>query len=119
MRLETDKIQTYIGFCIRARKIIFGAEMIERHKKGIPLLLIDGSIGKNSLKTILQVRERQGCPLYQTAEGALGEWVHRPAVKVVAIQDNHLAEAIIKAATGEPKLKLYSGGINETYGKEI
>ena len=38
MRLETSKIQTYIGFCIRARKIIFGAEMIERHKKGIPLL---------------------------------------------------------------------------------
>ena len=117
--MGNGKIETYLGFCIRARKIIFGAEMIERQQKGIPLLIVDGSIGKNSLKTILRVCERQGCPLYQTDEGTLAEWVHRPAVKAVAVQDKNLAVAIMKESDGEPRIRLYSGGINSTYGKEI
>ena len=110
--MEKSKIETYLGFSIRSRKIIFGAEMIERKKKGVYLLVIDGSIGKNSLKTILLAKEKLGCPLYTTDEGALAEWVHRPAVKAVAITDNNLASAMIKSADGEPKFKLYSGGNN-------
>lgn len=110
--MEKSKIETYLGFSIRSRKIIFGAEMIERKKKGVYLLVIDGSIGKNSLKTILLAKEKLGCPLYITDEGSLAEWVHRPAVKAVAITDNNLASAMIKSADGEPKFKLYSGGNN-------
>lgn len=110
--MEKSKIETYLGFCIRSRQIVFGAEMIERKKKGVYLLVIDGGIGKNSLKTILQAREKLNCPLYITDEGALGEWAHRPAIKAVAILDDNLASAMMKAADGEPKFKLYSGGNN-------
>jgi hypothetical protein len=42
----------------------------------------------------------------------LAEWVHRPAVKAVAITDKNLASAMIKCAEGEPKFKSYSGGNN-------
>ena len=86
--------------------------MIERQKKGVYLLVVDGTIGKNSLKSILQAQERLACPLYTTADGALGAWLHRPAVKAAAITDSNLASAMIKAADGEPKFKLYSGGNN-------
>ena len=110
--MEKSKIETYLGFCIRSRKIIFGAEMIERKKKGVYLLVVDGTIGKNSLKTVLLAKEKLGCPLYITDEGALAEWLHRPAVKAVAITDNNLAAAMIKSADGEPKFKSYSGGNN-------
>ena len=110
--MEKSKIETYLGFCIRSRKIIFGVEMIERQKKGVSLLVIDGGIGKNSLKSILQVQEKLHCPLYITDEGMLGAWLYRPAVKAVAILDNHLASAMIKSAESEPKFKLYSGGNN-------
>lgn len=110
--MEKSKIETYLGFCIRARAIVFGAEMIERRKKGVYLLVVDGNIGKNSLKSILNARERLGCPLYITDEGTLAEWTHRPAVKAVAITDNNLASAMLKAADGEPKFKSYSGGNN-------
>ncbi len=110
--MEKSKIETYLGFCIRSRKIVFGAEMIERKKKGVYLLVIDGNIGKNSLKTILLAKEKLGCPLYITDEGVLAEWVHRPAVKAVAITDNNLAAAMIRSADGEPKFKSYSGGNN-------
>ena len=117
--MERSKIETYLGFCIRAKKIIFGAEMIEKQRKGVFLLAIDGNIGKNSLKTIVKTKERLDCPLYITDEGSLSEWVHRPAVKAVAIVDKNLALAMINAAESEPKFKLYSGGNNEIYGKKI
>ena len=110
--MEKSKIETYLGFSIRSGEIIFGAEMIERKKKGVHLLVIDGGIGKNSLKTILLAKEKLGCPLYSTDEGMLGEWLHRPAVKAVAITDKNLASAMMKAADGEPKFKSYSGGNN-------
>ena len=110
--MEKSKIETYLGFCIRSRKIIFGAETIEKQKKGVFLLIMDGSIGKNSLKPMLRTQERLDCPLYITDEGALAEWVHRPAVRAVAITDEHLASAMLSAAESEPKFKLYSGGNN-------
>ena len=110
--MEKSKIETYLGFCIRSRKIIFGAETIEKQKKGVFLLVMDGRIGKNSLKPMLRTQERLGCPLYITDEGALAEWVHRPAVRAVAITDEHLASAMIQSADSEPKFKLYSGGNN-------
>ena len=31
--LEKNKIETYLGFCIRARKIVFGVDSIETQKK--------------------------------------------------------------------------------------
>ena len=110
--MEKSKIETYLGFSIRSRNIIFGAEMIEKKKKGVFLLVIDGSIGKNSLKSILNAQEKLGCPLYSTDAGVLAEWVHRPAVKAAAITDKNLALAIISSADSEPRFKLYSGGNN-------
>ena len=108
--MEKSKIETYLGFCIRSRKIIFGTEMIERQKKGVCLLIIDGGAGKNSFKPMLQAKERFGCPLVETTAGALGETLHRPAVKAVAITDSNLASAILSVVDSEPQFKIYSGG---------
>jgi len=110
--LEKSKLETYLGFCIRAGKIVFGAEMIERQKKGIKLLLADGSAGKNSLKPAINAKEKFACPLLMMAENVLGEVLHRPAVKVAAVTDEHLASAILSLVGVEPQLKLYSGGNN-------
>lgn len=108
----TSKIESYLGFCIRSRKIVFGAESIERQKRGVYLLIADGAIGKNSLKPTLAAKERLGCPLLMTDANVLGELLHRPAVKAVAITDDHLASAILSVAENEPQFKLYSGGNN-------
>ena len=107
-----NKIETYIGFCVRSRKIIFGVEMIERQKKGIYLLIADGGIGKNSLKPMVMAQAKFSCPFLMTDEGVLGATVHRPAVKAVAITDQNLAKAILSVADSEPQIKFYSGGNN-------
>ncbi len=110
--MQKSKIETYLGFCIRARKIIFGTEMISRQKKGVKLLMIDGGIGANSLKEMLKAKERFGCPLVETEKGILGETLHKPAVKTVAVLDDSLASAIVKAVEDESQYKFYSGGNN-------
>ncbi len=110
--MENNKIATYLGFCIRAGKIIFGVDRLEKQKKGVHLLLIDGGVGKNSLKPTLLAKERLNCPLIMTEAGVLGETLHRPAVKVAAITDEHLASAILSVVGGTSQFKLYSGGNN-------
>ena len=110
--MEKSKIETYLGFCIRAQKIIFGAEMIERQKKGVRLLIMDGGTGKSSKKSVLLAKEKFSCPLLETDEGVLGKITHRPAVKVVAITDEQLASAILSVVDSEHQFKFYSGGNN-------
>ncbi len=108
--MEKNKIEAYFGFCIRARKIIFGTEMISRQKKGVRLLVMDGNLGANSLKEMIKTQQTLSCPLLQTGAGELGELLHKPAVKAAAIVDESLATAILSVAQGE--WKLYSGGNN-------
>ncbi len=111
--MEKNKIETYLGFCIRSRKIIFGTEMISRQKKGVKLLVMDGGIGANSLKEMVKAKETLSCPLLLTEVGALAQWVHRPNVKAVAITDESLAAAILTAANAQTtQIKFYSGGNN-------
>ena len=107
-----NKLETYLGFCVRSRKIIFGTEMISRQKKGVKLLICDGGIGKNSLKVMMKAQETLSCPLVTTSEGVLGETLHRPQVKAVAITDEHLSAAILSVVADNPQFILYSGGNN-------
>lgn len=109
--MEKSKIETYLGFCIRAGKAVFGVDYIEQQKKGVKLIIVDEMMAENSLKKILKEQQRFSCPLYVTQKEYLGELLHRPTVKAVGIKDENLAAAIESAVPSEPKLKLYSGGI--------
>lgn len=107
--MEKSKIETYLGFCIRARKIVFGVDDVEKQKRDVFLLVADETLGTSSMKTMLKAQETFSCPLYVTPKGVLGEILHRAAVKAAAIKDKNLALAICAAAS-EPQFKLYSGG---------
>lgn len=110
--MERSKVETYLGFCVRARKAVFGVDDIEKQKKGVFLIICDGELSENSLKTVQKARAKLECPLLITDKGNLGELLHKPAVKAVAIKDKNLASAIISVADAEFQLKLYSGGTN-------
>ena len=107
-----NKIESYLGFCIRSRKILFGIDNVDKQKKGVCLLLCDEELGKSSLKTLLHAQEKFGCPLLIAEKSVLGAYLHRPAVKAVAILDNNLAQAILSVVDSEPQIKFYSGGVN-------
>ena len=110
--MEKSKTETYLGFCIRAQKVIFGVDNIENKRRGVCLLLADETLGRSSFQTMVKAKEKFGCPLYIASAETLSNWTHRPAVKAVAITDHNLASAIISIVESEPQLKIYSGGNN-------
>ena len=55
--MQKSKIETYLGFCIRARKIVFGIDEIEQQRKGVYLIICDGTLGSNSLKVAQKAKE--------------------------------------------------------------
>ncbi len=110
--MAKSKVETYLGFCIRAQKILFGIDNVESAKRGVYLLLCDEALGESSFKTLIKSKEKFACPLVITEAGRLGELLHRPAVKTAAVKDKNLAAAILSALKDEPQLKLYSGGNN-------
>ncbi|MBR2646935.1 MAG: hypothetical protein IKD47_05215 [Clostridia bacterium] len=107
-----SKIDSYLGFCIRSRKILFGVDNIDEKRKGVFLIVVDSGISDNSMKVIKRAQERFACPILVTDKDCLGERLHRPAVKAAAILDKNLAAAILSAVDTEPQFKFYSGGNN-------
>ena len=110
--MEKSKIETYLGFCVRARKIVFGVDDIVNQKKSVFLVIADESLGESSKKDIKKSVERLHCPLLIANQDVLGLLLHRVGVKAVAIKDNNLAEAILNVAKDESQFKIYSGGNN-------
>lgn len=107
--LERSKIETYLGFCIRARKITFGVDEIAKLKTGF-LVLVDEALGESSRKEMYKAKERLKCPMYVIEKDVLGKLLHHFGVKAAAIKDKNLALAILSVAENEPQFKLYSGG---------
>ena len=110
--MEKTKIQTYLGFCMRSKKIALGVDDIETQKKGVYLLICDSKISENSFKNVCKAQERLGCPLIVADEGVLGAALFKPSVKAVAIKEKNLALAILSEVESENAYNLYSGGTN-------
>ena len=107
-----SKIETYLGFCLRAGKLIFGVDNVEKTKMNVYLLIADETLGENSLKVLIKAKETLSCPLLIGKEDFISAALHRPGVKVVALRDKGLANAILQNASQSEQVKLYSGGNN-------
>ena len=107
-----SKLETYLGFCVRARKLAYGTDDIAAQKRGVKLIVCDEALSENALKKMGKEAERFACPLLIAEEETLGAYLYKPAVKAVGVKDEHLAAAIVNAVENEPKFKFYSGGNN-------
>ena len=102
-----SKVQSYIGFCKRARKITLGSSAVGTLKSGVYLLLLDSSAAKNSLRYALKFKRKFNCPLLVCGEN-FEELVGKQNCRLAAIQDKNLADAILNS--GEPGYELYTEG---------
>ena len=110
--MGNGKIGTYLGFCVKARKIVYGADDIEKQRKDVFLIITDEKLGQNSLKLVRKAQERLGCSWATAEAGVLASMLYRPAIKAVAIKDKNLAFAILSVLESESQFKLFSGGNN-------
>ena len=110
--MSVSKIESYLGFCLRARKMTFGVDDLETQRKGVFLILVDAGLGESSFKQVIKSGQNLKCPIYVLEKELLGSLLHKPAVKAVGIKEKNLAAAIINSMDGESQFKLYSGGNN-------
>ena len=109
--MTKSKIESYIGFAIRARKIRLGSGAISTLRGGVDLLILDGTAAKNSQRLALKFKNRFSCPLI-VCESGFSDLVGKPDCKLAAICDKSLSGAILDNLDGNFRLYL-SGGDNK------
>lgn len=87
------KVETYLGFCIKARKIALGAGTIDLLRKGVYLLIVCSTASENAMKLAIKFKNRFSCPLVICKIG-LENVVHKSGCKIAAVRDENLARAI-------------------------
>lgn len=108
--MNETKISAYLGFCIKAGKLVFGVDNAERLKGGVYLLLVCRSAGESTQKQAKKLSGRFHCPLLVCEDTPLAELIHRPNCKFAAVRDKNLAEAVLQNA--DHGFGNYSGGKN-------
>lgn len=91
-----NKIDSLIGFAVKARKVVYGTDNIETRK--IALIICCKSLGENSLKRMKKISENTKTPLV-ISHFPLENIVYKQGVKAIAITDKQMSQAIINFIT--------------------
>lgn len=102
-----SKIKSYLGFCIKARKIALGSGSIEAIKGKAFLIIVSADGAKNTQKLAIKYMNRFSCPLIVCKFG-FEDAVNRPNCKIAAVRDENLANAILENL--DDNYQLYAGG---------
>lgn len=97
------KVEAYLGFCLKARKIVLGSGSVDAIKKGAYLVIICSTASENTFKLAVKYKNRFSCPLLVCKSG-LENAVHREGCKIAAVLDEELARAICDNAGGDYEL---------------
>ena len=106
--MQRSKAETYIGFCIKSGKLTCGFNAVALQKKGVFLLILCASASENARGEALKLKRRFNCELLIACGRTLEEITGKPNVKLAAVRDTGLANAIL--TSGDENFKIYSGG---------
>lgn len=107
--MAKNKVETFLGFCVRARKIAMGSGAIDCEKKKVYLVIVCSTGSENCFKLALKYKNRFSCPLMICRCG-LENALHKAGCKLAAIKDESLAKAIIANACEE--YEIFAGGVD-------
>ena len=89
-----SKAETFIGFCIRAKKCKIGTNAAGTYKRA-DLIIACHTASENTINEAHKLALKFKCPLLITKTKKLEEMTHRENAKVMAIADAPLAKAIL------------------------
>ena len=91
------KVAAYIGFSIKAGKLIYGYENVIASKK-VRLILCDTGISENSLKKVRKFSEVVGVKVMMVED--LAAYFGGKAIKCIGLVEENLASATEKELLG-------------------
>lgn len=90
-----NKLKSYLGFALKSKSIIFGIDNIVKAKQ-IKLVLISNKITETGKNKVLNLCKKKNLK-YTIIDGMLfDEIIQNSGIKIVAITDKNLSDAIIK-----------------------
>lgn len=92
--ISKSKAATYIGFAVRAGKCRTGTNSIATLKRA-NLIIVCKSASENTVSQVEKIAKGFHCPMLKTKDKLLEEFIFKVGVKVIAITDKSLADAII------------------------
>ncbi|MBR6779154.1 MAG: hypothetical protein IKM43_03325 [Clostridia bacterium] len=89
-----NKIKSYVGFAIKAKKVVIGQSLIKRTTQKMMCILLDATASQNLKDLATNVASKQGCALILVEN--LQDMTHINDLKIIAITDESLGNAIIE-----------------------
>lgn len=102
-----SRIETFIGFCIKAGKMSFGSGAVDTLKSGVYLLILNGDAAQNTQKLAVKYKNRFNCPLL-ICKSEFETVVNKPGCKLAAVRDRRFAKLI--AENADNNYEFYAGG---------
>lgn len=100
MNMQKQKVDTYIGFAVKARDVIFGLDNIVTAKKKIRVIVTDDSLGEASRRKLRNYLNKNDIPCY-ILDHSLGEVLRRDNCKILGVTNDSLAGAICNELQGK------------------
>lgn len=96
--MATDKVETLLGFAIKAGYVIFGSDAIERCRKRKYLIMICHTMAENSREKLIRANANVTTVISRAAE--LAALTHKAGCKALCITDKQMAQAITDNMNG-------------------
>lgn len=93
--MTLSKINSYVGFAIKAKKLRCGVNVVESLKKDVYLLILCSSASKNTFADAQKLQKKFNCPLFVLKGDLLENITHKANCKLCAVCEPNLARAII------------------------
>lgn len=90
---KKTKAATFIGFAVKARKLRTGFNTVCTLKRA-DLILLCRSASANTADQAIKLKKKFGCRLLKTVGADLERYIYIDNVKVAAVTDKSLANAI-------------------------
>lgn len=91
-----DKIESLIGFAVKAGKTVYGADAIESTKTRYYLIFLCNTASDNTKNKVISIAQNKHVKVIVT-EKELQYAVNRKNCKVLAITDKQMSEAMLKS----------------------
>ncbi len=93
--MSVNKIYSYIGFAIKAKKLRCGVNVVETLKKNVFLLILCSTASENTFGDAKKLKNKFNCPLLVLKGESLENLTHKPNCKLCAVCEPNLAKVII------------------------
>ena len=93
--MKRSKVETFIGFAIRAGKFRLGVNAISTLKKA-ELLIMCSTISQNSIKDAVKLAKKFRAKIILSKTHLLEDLVGKEHCKLMAITDRALSEAVLQ-----------------------